>query len=203
MFGVLVLAGGTSKRLKENKALMILGEKPLLLHVIEKVLGLTNEIIVVLGKNDEIEKFSSHLPSKVTVLKDIVEGMGPLAGILTGMQYMRSKYALVLPCDSPFIKKEVLRYLLNLVEGADAAIPRWPNGYLEPLHAVYKVSSTIPAAENALRKGKLFIQDIIEQLDIVYADIDQIRKFDKELITFFNINSLEDLETAETLLSRA
>ena len=182
---------------------MTLGDKSLLLHVIENFLGPDYEVKVIIGNNDELEKYSALLPSSIVLLKDYVEDKGPLVGILTGMQHMRSKYTLVLPCDSPFIKKEALGYLLSMAQGSDAVIPRWPNGYLEPLHAVYKVSSAIPAAESALRRGKLFIVDMIKQLDkVVYADTDKIKRFDQDLVTFFNINSREEFKKAEELFLR-
>ena len=202
MWGTIILAGGKSKRMKKNKVLMKLGDKPLLSHIVEKVLGLTRETIVVVGKNDDLKNYSSLLPLTVTLLKDDVEGIGPLAGILIGMRSMRSKYALVLPCDSPFVNREVLKYLLNNTQGADAIIPQWPNGQIEPLHAVYKVSSVIPALETTLRKGELFIIDMIKRLDeVLYVSTEKLRELDKELITFFNINFLEDFKTAEKLLS--
>jgi molybdopterin-guanine dinucleotide biosynthesis protein A len=202
MWGTIILAGGMSKRMKEDKVLMKLGDKPLLLHIIEKVLGLTRETIVVVGKNDDLKNYSSLLPLPVTLLRDDVEGIGPLAGMLTGMRSMKSKYALVLPCDSPFVNREVLKYLLNKTQGADAAIPQWPNGQIEPLHAVYKVSSAIPALETTLRRGELFIIDMIKRLDeVLYVSTEKIRELDQELITFFNINFLEDFKTAERLLS--
>ena len=202
MWGTIILAGGKSKRMKKNKVLMKLGDKPLLSHIVEKVLGLTRETIVVVGKNDDLKNYSSLLPLTVTLLKDDVEGIGPLAGILIGMRSMRSKYALVLPCDSPFVNREVLKYLLNNTQGADAIIPQWPNGQIEPLHAVYKVSSAIPALETTLRKGELFIIDMIKRLDeVLYVSTEKLRELDKELITFFNINFLEDFKTAEKLLS--
>ncbi|MCK4953123.1 molybdenum cofactor guanylyltransferase [Candidatus Bathyarchaeota archaeon] len=202
MWGTIILAGGMSKRMKEDKVLMKLGDKPLLLHIIEKVLGLTRETIVVVGKNDDLKNYSSLLPLTVTLLRDDVEGIGPLAGMLTGMRSMKSKYALVLPCDSPFVNREVLKYLLNKTQGADAAIPQWPNGQIEPLHAVYKVSSAIPALETTLRRGELFIIDMIKRLDeVLYVSTEKIRELDQELITFFNINFLEDFKTAERLLS--
>ena len=136
MWGTIILAGGRSKRMKEDKVLMKLGDKPLLLHIVEKVLGLTRETIVVVGKNDDLKKYSSLLPLTVTLLRDNVEGIGPLAGMLTGMRSTQSKYALVLPCDSPFVNRKVLKYLLNKTQGVDATIPQWPNGQIEPLHAV-------------------------------------------------------------------
>ena len=202
MWGTIILAGGESKRMKENKVLMKLGDKPLLSHIIEKILGLTRETIVVVGKNDDLKKYYSLLPLTVTLLKDDVEGIGPLAGMLIGMRSMQSKYALVLPCDSPFVNGEVLKYLFNKTQGADAAIPQWPNGQIEPLHAVYKVSSAIPALETTLRRGERFIIDMIKRLDdVLYVSTEKIRELDQELITFFNINFLEDFKTAERLLS--
>lgn len=203
MQGALILAGGKSRRIKRNKALIKLGDKPLLLHVVEKVLGSTYETVVVIGKNDESDKYASFLPSKVAILKDTVKRKGPLVGILTGMQKMRSEYTVILPCDSPFIKREVIGHLFKKAQGADAAIPRWPNGNIEPLHAVYKISPSISAAETALRKDELFIVDMIKRLNkVVYVNTDELKNFDQELITFFNINSQEDLKTAKILKSK-
>lgn len=201
MWGALILAGGKSRRMKGNKSLIKLGDKPLLLHVTEKILGLAGEIVVVIGKNDVLRKYAAILPSTVTILSDVVEGKGPLAGILTGMQNMHSEYAVVLPSDSPFIEKEALKHLFDKAWGADAAIPRWPNGYIEPLHAVYKISSAVTAAETALRKEELLILDMIKRLKkVVYVSTDNLRKFDRELVTFFNINRQEDLRTATEIL---
>ncbi len=202
MLGALVLAGGKSQRMKENKILTMLGDKPLLLHVIEKILGIASEVVVVVGKNDELEKYAAILPSQVTIVKDNVEGKGPLMGILTGMQKMHSEYAVVLPCDSPFIKKEVLEHLFNKAQGADAAIPRWPNGNIEPLHTIYKISSTISAAEAALKADELLILDMIKRLKkVVYLNTNNLRKFDQDLVTFFNINRQEDFRNAINILN--
>jgi len=203
MQGALILAGGKSSRLPEDKALIPLEDKPLLLHVVEETLLLTHEIVVVIGKNDKIDNYITILPSKVTVLKDTVEGKGPLVGILTGMQRMRSEYSVVLPCDSPFIKREVLEHLFERAQGADAAIPRWPNGNIEPLHAVYRILPSIPAAETALREDELLIVDMIKRLGkVVYVSTDELKRFDQELITFFNINNQEDLKAAKRLKSK-
>lgn len=203
MLGALILAGGESRRMGENKALVKFDDKPLLLHVVEKVMPTTREIKVVIGKNDKLYDYAAILPSSVKILKDAVSGKGPLAGILTGMQNMRSEYAMVLPCDSPFVKREVLEHLVRRCQGTDAAIPRWPNGNIEPLHAVYRISSSLPAAKTALRKKELLVIDMIKRLDkVIYVSTDELRKFDQNLVTFFNINSQEDLKAAEILKSK-
>jgi molybdopterin-guanine dinucleotide biosynthesis protein A len=202
IWGAIILAGGKSNRMKENKAFMTLGGKPLLLHMVDKVISLTSEIIVVIGKNDNLNMYTSMLPSEVKVLKDSMEGIGPLAGMLTGMMSMQSKYALVLPCDTPFIKSKVIAHLLEMAKKSNAVIPRWSNGNIEPLHAVYNVSSTLPIIQNALSKGELFVLDVVKQIDrLVYVDIDEIKKLDTKLTTFFNINSREDFKKAGILLS--
>lgn len=202
IWGAIILAGGKSNRMKENKAFITLGGKPLFLHIVDKVISLTSEIIVVIGKNDNLNMYTGMLPFGVKVLKDSMEGIGPLAGMLTGMMSMRSKYALVLPCDTPFIESKVISHLLELTQKFDVVIPRWPNGNIEPLHAVYKVSSTLPMIQNALSKGELFVLDIVKQIGkVVYVDIDEIKKLDTKLTTFFNINSPEDFKDAEILLS--
>lgn len=201
VFGALILAGGRSRRIGRSKALMKLGGKSLLLHMIERLRGFVREIVVVIGKDDELGTYR-HIPtSEVTITRDAVAGRGPLAGILTGMGEMRSEYTAVLPCDSPFILKDVLKFLFDRARGADAAIPRWPNGYIEPLHAVYKVSSALSAAENAMGEGRLAIRNMIEGLGkVVYVGTDEIRRFDPKLSTFFNINSQEDVRAAVKVL---
>lgn len=203
MLEALILAGGESRRMGENKALIKFGDKPLLLHVVEKVMRMAREIIVVIGKNDELNDYAAILPSSVKILKDAVNGKGPLVGILTGMQKMCSEYAVVLPCDSPFVKRELLEHLVCRSQGADAAIPQWPNGNIEPLHAVYRISSALLAAKTALRKKELLVIDMIRRLDkVIYVSTDELRNFDQGLLTFFNINSQEDLKVAEILKSK-
>jgi molybdopterin-guanine dinucleotide biosynthesis protein A len=197
MLGALILAGGKSKRFKRNKALIKLRNEPLLVHVIRRVMELTHEIVVVIGKKDESNAFTAVLPTAVRTVKDKMEGKGPLVGIVTGMEELTSKYALVLPCDSPFIKRKVLEYLIRKAKGVDAVIPRWPNGYVEPLHAVYRVVPSISAAKDALRNKELRITDMIKRLNkVIYVGVNEIKQYDNELISFFNINALEDLKRA-------
>jgi molybdopterin-guanine dinucleotide biosynthesis protein A len=91
--------------------------------------------------------------------------------------------------------------LFDRARGADAAIPRWPNDYIEPLHAVYKVSSAISAAECATSEVRLDIRAMISMLGkVVYVSTDDIKKFDSELLTFFNINNRKDLDAAAEML---
>ena len=183
MLGALILAGGQAKRIKENKALLKLGEKPLLYHVFEKISDVVHEIIVVIGKGDNLMKFKPLLPKRVALLQDKVYGQGPLRGIFTGLKRMHAEYALVTPCDSPFIKKSLLKYLISKAINTNAVIPLWPNGNIEPLHAIYKISATIPAAKNAIIDSKFQVLEMVKRLgNVTYISTDDLKKFDKSII---------------------
>jgi len=83
-------------------------------------------------------------------------------------------------------------------EGHDAAIPRWKDGFLEPLHAVYKCESMIKETRKAIESGESIILAPIFRMNINYIDIETIRKIDPNLRTFININTPEDMERIET-----
>jgi molybdopterin-guanine dinucleotide biosynthesis protein A len=201
MLGIIILAGGRSSRFVQNKALVYLGKKTLIQHIIEKVYNLTHEIIVVIPKDDDLNSYSSILESKITILKDIKGGIGPLEGMLIGLKTLCSEFTLVLPCDSPFLNPEVFRYLQNFTQHSNAVIPKWPNGYIEPLHAIYKVKPTIIAIETTIKQKNHSIFSMIQLLkNVAYINTNRISKIDRKLITFFNVNTQKDLEKAKKIL---
>jgi molybdopterin-guanine dinucleotide biosynthesis protein A len=203
MLGALILAGGENRRIGKNKAFIEFEGRPLLVHIVEKAMTVADEIKVVVGRSNDINEYIALLPPSVDVLKDIVDGTGPLGGILTGMQSMRCSHAVVLPCDSPFVKKEILEYMFGRIKGADASIPRWPNGNIEPLHAVYHVSSTLRATREALQSEELRVADMIKRLrNVIYVSTEELKQYDSGMVSFLNINGEEDLMTAQVLGSQ-
>jgi len=200
MVGTLILAGGKGNRIGGKKALLNLRGRSLISYVIEAALQFSDEIFVVVEKEGDIEDLDQL--SQVSVISDITPGKGPLVGIYSGLRYLRSEYSVVLPCDSPFIKAEVVRYLIKKAQGFDVSIPIWPNGYMEPLHSVYRVKAALRAAEEALEEGKLRVQDMVKRLNkVAYISTEDLKRFDHRLISFFNINSDVDLRVAENLIS--
>ncbi|MDH5459844.1 MAG: hypothetical protein OEW71_02260, partial [Candidatus Bathyarchaeota archaeon] len=82
-----------------------------------------------------------------------------------------------------------------------AVIPRWPNGYIEPLQAVYCTKPALEAAKNALSEGKLDIRSMVEKLrGIRYVSTLVLQQLDPTLRTFFNVNTPLDLKKAEFTL---
>ena len=195
-----ILAGGSSRRFGQNKGLLELAGIPLVLHVVDKALPVVDEAVVVVSSDAQRRAFTCLLQDKATVVVDKFEKQSPLVGALTGFERVRGKHSLLLPCDTPFISTRVLSLLLDLCINRNAAIPRWPNEYIEPFQAVYHTKSALRAAEIALDEKKLDMQSMILHMTRVrYISTLVLRQMDPKLLTFFNINTPEDLKRAESI----
>jgi molybdopterin-guanine dinucleotide biosynthesis protein A len=200
--GALLLAGGKSTRFGRNKALVELNGEPLVTHVAHTAAQVAREVVVAIGRESSTYVYKKLLPASAHIVKDRFRVKTPLVGILTGFEEMQSEYSAVLSCDTPFVKGDVLRLLFRKAARSDAAIPKWPNGDIEPLQAVYKVRSAIPAAKLALSRHEFRNVDMIKRLSrVTYVPVREIKRIDSELITFLNINRASDLRRAETLLA--
>jgi molybdopterin-guanine dinucleotide biosynthesis protein A len=184
----IVLAGGKGSRLNYvEKALLKLHGKPILNHIVETLSDCVDEIVVV--ARDEEQQSKLHL-SGVKLVRDEIQGFGPVAGICSGLNASSFEYAFIAACDMPFIKADVVDLLFRKAVGYDVAIP-FP---LEPLHAVYRREPTIRAAKVAIQMHKGAIMYVVDQLKAIYVQKDEIRAIDPELCTFVNINEVEDIE---------
>jgi molybdopterin-guanine dinucleotide biosynthesis protein A len=200
--GVLILAGGNGRRIGKRKAFLKIGNDLLINHVHRVIAQLSEEIIIVINDANDFNHIIKF-PLKIKVIEDIKKGIGPMMGIYSGMKNMSSDYALVLPCDSPFLSLELLNYLVSNAENFDAAIPIWSNDFIEPLHSVYRVTSSIEAIESAIDAGEKRVFNMIKRLKkIKYVPVETLQKFDENLLTFYNINYKEDLETARLMMNK-
>lgn len=173
------------------------------MHVYDKARKLSDEVLVVISPKDQVESFSSLFNSSVRIVIDSGTVHSPLVGSLTGFERASGEYSLLLPCDTPFLSDRVLSLLLDLCNGFDLTIPRWPNGYIEPLQAVYHTGSATHAAKTALTKGRKDMRSMISLLRKVrYVSTIVLEELDPRLNTFFNVNTRSDLRKAERILSR-
>jgi molybdopterin-guanine dinucleotide biosynthesis protein A len=197
----IVLAGGFSSRFGQDKGLLELADKPLIRHVTDAIDPLVDEVVVVTKSRERILEYSNVLVADVHFVVDVCEARSPLIGALTGFGSAHGKYSLLLPFDTPFISEQVVSLLFELCQGKAAVIPRWPNGYIEPLNAVYHTKLALEAAENAVTEGKLKVRALIEKLQGVrYISTIAIQQLDPELLTFFNVNTPADLNKAMTMI---
>ncbi|MEM3459167.1 MAG: molybdenum cofactor guanylyltransferase [Candidatus Bathyarchaeia archaeon] len=197
----IILAGGFSSRLGQDKGLLQLAGKPLVEHVLDAVSSVIEERIVVVSSGLQADSYKKLLDSSVKVVVDDGELHGPLVGTKSGFKVASGDFSLLLPCDMPFLSKDVLSLLFELCVNRSAVIPRWPNGYIEPLHAVYQTRMALEAAENALRMDEVNIRSMVDKLKGVrFVSTLVLQQLDPELRTFFNVNTLLDLKKAENML---
>jgi len=188
----IVLAGGKSLRLGQDKTSLVIDGRRLLQRVIDLVASLADEVIVVTSDQHKGLALFSDLSAKVVV--DIYPGKGSLGGIYTGLRASNFSHSLVVACDMPFLNPALLRYLVSLAPEFDVVIPR-VRDLLEPLHAVYSKNCLAPA-EELLQRGQLKVLDIFDQVKVRYVEEEEINRFDPEHLSFFNINTQKDLDKA-------
>jgi len=200
----ILLVGGSSARFGQDKGLVQLKGKPLIKHVLEAVHEIVDEKIVVASSESQAENYVKLLGSSVNIIVDATSlhtTHSPLVGALAGFEKAHGTYALLLSCDVPFVSKDIISLLFELCIGRNAAIPRWPNGYIEPLQAVYCTKTAYTAAKEAFIEGKLNMRAMVDRLRFVrYVSTLVLQQLDPELKTFFNINTPLDLKKAEFLL---
>jgi molybdopterin-guanine dinucleotide biosynthesis protein A len=198
----LILAGGFSERFGQDKGLIQLAGKPIISHVFERIRPIVNESIIIVSSE---EQKKSYLPyfSNTRIIVDIKRSQSPLIGALTGLMNTDNEFVVLMPCDTPFVSEKVIKLLFKISSGKGAVIPRRPNGYIEPLQAVYKRSSALSAARKAVLKGELRLKSMINRINNVhYISTNTLKKIDPHLSTFFNINTLMDFKKAEKLYEK-
>jgi len=201
MYSALILAGGKGSRLGyKEKALIDIDGRPLISFVIEALEKVVENIIISVRDRAQGKLLRALLPD-YRFACDAHENIGPLAGILSGLKVCEDEYCFVAACDMPFINAEAVRLLFRKSEGYEAAIPRWEDGFLEPLHAVYRCRTMLKETEKAIKKGETIILAPVFKLNVNYVGINEVVRIDRGLRTFMNINTHEDIEYVREELS--
>lgn len=201
---VIILAGGLSSRFGQDKCMKELCGKPLITHVLHRIVNLGNELIIVVGSETQRNRLPHEVLAKTTAVVDKYSAHSPLVGALTGFENAQSDLALLLPCDAAFVSPAIASLLLELCADRNAVIPRWPDGKIEPLQAAYNTKCAAIAAETALKEGRLDMRGMIAHLrQVLYVSTLVLQQYDPRLDTFLNINTVQDWKKAEHMLRRA
>ncbi|PAV03898.1 molybdenum cofactor guanylyltransferase [Methanobacterium sp. A39] len=194
MKSIIILCGGRSRRMGKDKGSLILNGKPMILHVLDTVKDIVDEIVLVLRDQEQIDKYKPILKDiypSVKVVTDEKKDQGPLIGILTGLLHINSEFAQILPCDSPFISKSFVLKMFEIAGAKkfDAFVPIWDDGHIEPLHSIYKKDTAIVIMD-LIENKKRTVKSLIESLKVKYVDVDEL---DESTMSFRNLNRVEDL----------
>lgn len=200
-----ILAGGLNLRFSgKTKALLSVGGKRILDRIIDVYCQVFEEIILV--TNDP----ASYLEWDMNIVTDLFPVRSPLTGIHAGLFHTRSPYAFFVACDTPFIKKSLVEALIDTIAPrTDAIIPETAQGP-QPLFAVYS-KRCLSLIQRHLAQQKpnrqhqrslqpvLKVQRFFEQVRVKKFPESRSREKDPELVSFFNINSPEDMIRAEKI----
>jgi molybdopterin-guanine dinucleotide biosynthesis protein A len=197
MRSAVILAGGSGRRLGAEKALLDFKGRPLVCWTAERLLEMAEELVIVARNEDQAARLQEILP-QAEVTWDAVLGFGPVAGLAAGMKRTRGRLAFAAGCDMPFLNLKVIQLLFELAEGFEAAVPAGPKG-TEPLHAVYKAEKMALACQKALERGERKIQSPLRELRSNFVPVERLKELDPELLTFFNLNTREELQEAEKI----
>ncbi|MGD9405899.1 MAG: molybdenum cofactor guanylyltransferase [Anaerolineae bacterium] len=192
-----ILAGGDSRRLGVDKALLELDGQTLLSRVVQKLAPLSDDLIIVTNNPEDYE----HLALGVRFVPDERPGEGALMGIYSGLKASTYPSALTVACDMPFLNMSLLRFMVDNIAGHDAVVPRLEGGLLEPLHAVYG-KQCLPFMASVLAQGLRRIAVFLDQVDVFYVEQATIDRLDPLGLSFVNINTAADWQRAQQLLDR-
>jgi len=188
-----------------DKAWLEVGGAPLIAQVIRRLLPIATEVVVSTDEPGPFEQLERSLSIPLTTVRDQYPNAGPLAGLHAGLSVMRSVWAFTVAVDMPFVNANLVRRMLDLSTNHDAVVPRItpPNSTrpeLEPLHALYSVAC-LPSVEDSLRAGDRRIISFLPHVRVAYAGDSLVQQIDPHYLSFFNINTPEDLERAARLLA--
>ncbi len=205
---IVILIGGKNIRFgNESAAVLDVLGKPLILHQIETLSKFDEDVFLVANSEYQINSYYREInfPRDINFIVDDTEIIGdsnvrtPMLGIYSGFKELNNlgfEKGFLLSGDMPLVKPEVIELLIKEVEGYDCCIPRWNNGFLEPLFAIYPVEKTYELAKKTIQEKNYALNSIINKTwNINYISVEEsIKPLDQNLVGLININGPIDLE---------
>ena len=200
MKSCIIICGGQSRRMGQDKGSMIIHDNPMIKHILTTLNNEIDEAIIVLNNQKRIDNYSKFISPhdytyEIKITKDKIKNKGPLSGIQSGLENIKSQYAIVFPCDSPYITKNTINLLFSQIKNNIQAIVPYhdTNNKLktsEPLHSIYN-KNTLPIITELIEKDILDVKSLISKIETKYVLIDNKKILKKE---FKNLNQPDDLE---------
>jgi len=188
-----ILAGGLNSRMGgKNKALLSVGNQRILDHLTNAFQGLFETPVLV--TNSPVDFLSWDM----MMAADLFPVRSSLTGIHAGLFHASLPHVFVTACDTPFLKKELIVLLLDTLEPQwDVVIPETQDGF-QPLCAIYSKRCLKPI-ERQLRDENPKIIDFFSTVRVKHVAEDRLREADPDLLSFFNVNTPQDLVKAEEM----
>ena len=192
-----VLAGGKSKRFGQDKNCVKLGSRTLLEHVILKIVDKFKEILIVSSNSLEIEEIK-----KITVIPDCFDDLGPLAGVLSSMKWIKKnnkpyKWIATFPSDTPFFDISIIDEYKTRIEQSESSLYFVKsNEKRHNIFGLWSIDLLERLEEDLIKNNYRKVEEWANKVGVSTIDI-KIKNYDP----FFNINTKEDLEVAQSILN--
>jgi molybdopterin-guanine dinucleotide biosynthesis protein A len=187
----IILSGGLNTRMDgRNKAFLTIDGQTFLDRIVETLSACCDEMLLVTREPKRYTGRNLH------VVTDILTARSALTGIHAGLVHMQADYGLCVGCDTPLIKRGVLRKLMEATgPETDIVVPA-SKTYFQPLCAAY-AKRCAPVIEDQLRGGDFKIAHLFARMRVRKVPYAQFRAVDDKLVSFFNINTEDDLKLAQ------
>jgi len=205
-----ILIGGKSTRFGNDKGMFEFLGKPLISYQIETLSQFKNAIFIVANSKKQVQEYVNKIDiTKIVAFiideRDILSDKSiysPLIGLYSAFQELEKlgyKKAFAISCDNPFIKKEVIEYLIKHSKKFDCSMPKWNNGFIEPLFAIYPIRKGLLKTKDNITKGTYKMINLLDDSwKINYIPIeDSLQALDKRMVSFINVNEPKDLQKLE------
>ncbi len=191
----IINAGGNSTRAGIDKAFARVNDKKLIDIVINNLRGCFEEIILVTNKPDKYCDYND-----IKIVSDVIRGIGPIAGLYTGLMAANSSYCFLIACDMPLINYDFIRYMKQEIikYRYDAVVTQRQKG-IEPFHGFYSVGLKKVIAEN-ISNGIYSFYRMLKEREVLYINEEVASRFDRSLNFFANINTKEDFARISEML---
>jgi molybdopterin-guanine dinucleotide biosynthesis protein A len=190
---IVIQAGGGSRRMGRDKALMPFLGETLIERLIRRLALLKAEMLVTTNQPEGYRYLGLPL------ISDELPGSGALGGLLTALDAARTPLVAVVACDMPFISVRLLEAQQLLInQDWDAVVPRSLSG-CEPFHAIYRRQACLPAVQAALACGRRRADSWLGEVRTRWLAPDECRLYDPEGLSFTNLNTPEEFKQAETI----
>jgi len=180
-----ILLGGKSSRYGSNKAFVEIEGVRLVDRVARVMKSIFHRIVLLTNTPEEYAYLQTPM------VEDLIKGFGPMGGIYTGLMTLSDEVGFFVACDMPFLSESLIRHMVDVRDDFDVVVPRM-DWMLEPLHALYS-KKCLPVIRETIRQDQHQILKCFAELRVRYVDKDELRLWDPELRSFFNINKPQDL----------
>ena len=196
MLTVCVQAGGASSRMGEDKALKPFLGRPLIQRVIDRLRPVADELIVTTNRPEGYSFLHTRLVS------DLIPDRGALGGLYTAIASATHALVAVVACDMPFASTKLIEGMSRLMvqQEADVVIAKSEGGY-EPLHAVYRRETCLPAIESAINADLWKVIAWFPQVKVQVLTVEELKSIDPYGLAFWNVNTPEEFAEAERIAS--